>query len=87
MSLVARFNGGNNAGHTVVAGGKKYAFHLLPSGMLYENTINVIGNGKQENEGEEKKDLNSFLQLLILKLMITIIIIIRIIMHDSFRKD
>lgn len=40
-----RFNGGNNAGHTIVAGNKKYAFHLLPSGMLYPQTKNILGNG------------------------------------------
>lgn len=43
--IVARFNGGANAGHTLVVDGKKYAFHLLPCGMLYQDTINVIGNG------------------------------------------
>jgi len=32
-------------GHSIVANGKKYAFHLLPSGMLYQNVINLIGNG------------------------------------------
>jgi len=41
----ARFNGGANAGHTIVANGIKYPFHLLPCGILYENTINVLGNG------------------------------------------
>lgn len=40
-----RFNGGNNAGHTIVANGKKFAFHLLPSGILYGNVKNVLGNG------------------------------------------
>lgn len=43
--LICRFNGGSNAGHTLVVDGKKYAFHLLPCGMLYKNKINVIGNG------------------------------------------
>jgi adenylosuccinate synthase len=43
--ICARFNGGNNAGHTVIANGKKYAFHILPSGILSEKTINVLGNG------------------------------------------
>lgn len=41
----ARFNGGANAGHTIVANGKKYPFHLLPCGILYEHTKNVLGNG------------------------------------------
>lgn len=40
-----RCTGGNNAGHTVEVDGKKYAFHLLPSGVISKNTIAVIGNG------------------------------------------
>lgn len=40
-----RFHGGNNAGHTVVVNGKKYPFHLIPSGILNQNTKGVIGNG------------------------------------------
>ena len=43
--VTARFNGGNNAGHTVVVGDKKYAFHLLPCGLVYPHTINLLGNG------------------------------------------
>jgi adenylosuccinate synthase len=43
--IVVRGQGGNNAGHTVVVGDKKYALHLIPSGILYKDTINVIGNG------------------------------------------
>jgi len=42
---VARYNGGANAGHTVVADGHKYAFHLLPCGILYPQCKNVLGNG------------------------------------------
>lgn len=44
-NIVGRFNGGANAGHTLVVDGKKFAFHLLPCGMLYPNCVNVIGNG------------------------------------------
>ena len=44
-SIVARFNGGANAGHTLVVDGKKFAFHLLPCGLLYPKVMNVIGNG------------------------------------------
>ena len=40
-----RFNGGANAGHTVVADGHKYAFHLLPCGILYPTCKNILGNG------------------------------------------
>lgn len=43
--LVARCQGGNNAGHTVVANGQKYAFHLLPSGLVHANVKAVLGNG------------------------------------------
>ena len=42
---VVKFNGGNNAGHTVVIGDEKYALHLLPSGILSPNVVPVIGNG------------------------------------------
>lgn len=43
--MVVRGQGGNNAGHTVVIGDKKYALHLIPSGVLNEGAVNVIGNG------------------------------------------
>lgn len=43
--VVVRGQGGNNAGHTVVVEDKKYALHLIPSGILYKDTINIIGNG------------------------------------------
>lgn len=43
--IIARFNGGANAGHTLVVDGKKFAFHLLPCGMLYPGKTNIIGNG------------------------------------------
>src|SRR3954447_20958285 len=42
---VVKFNGGNNAGHTVVIDGEKYALHLLPSGILTPGVVPVIGNG------------------------------------------
>lgn len=42
---VVRATGGSNAGHTVVSGGKTYKLHLIPSGILYPQTINIIGNG------------------------------------------
>lgn len=45
IDYVVKFNGGNNAGHTVVIGGEKYALHLLPSGILSPGVIPVIGNG------------------------------------------
>ncbi len=43
--FAVRFNGGNNAGHTIIVDGKKYPFHLIPSGILQPKTIAVIANG------------------------------------------
>ncbi|MBP1932312.1 adenylosuccinate synthase [Ammoniphilus resinae] len=43
--VVARYQGGNNAGHTIVFNGKKYKLHLIPSGIFYKDKICVIGNG------------------------------------------
>ena len=42
---IVRFQGGNNAGHTLVVDGKQYIFHIIPSGILYEDKICMIGNG------------------------------------------
>ena len=43
--IVARFNGGANAGHTLVVNGRKHALHLVPCGILIPGKLNVIGNG------------------------------------------
>ena len=45
VDYVVKFNGGNNAGHTVVVGDEKYALHLLPSGILSSGVVPVIANG------------------------------------------
>jgi adenylosuccinate synthase len=45
IDYVVKFNGGNNAGHTVVIGSEKYALHLLPSGILTEGVTPIISNG------------------------------------------
>src|SRR5258708_7112478 len=45
VDYVVRYQGGNNAGHTVVIGDESYALHLLPSGVLSEHATPVIGNG------------------------------------------
>ncbi|MEO6200257.1 MAG: adenylosuccinate synthase [Cryobacterium sp.] len=45
VDYVVKFNGGNNAGHTVVVGDEKYALHLLPSGILSPGVVPVIANG------------------------------------------
>jgi len=45
FSIVARYQGGHNAGHTVYANGRKFVLRLLPSGILHEGIVCVIGNG------------------------------------------
>ena len=67
VDYVVKFNGGNNAGHTVVIGSEKYALHLLPSGILTPGVIPVIGNGVvvdltvlfQEIEGLEARGVDT----------------------------
>src|ERR1700749_3632589 len=44
-TTIVRYQGGNNAGHTIVRGGETFAFHLIPSGILHEDKYCVIGNG------------------------------------------
>ncbi len=58
--FVVRFQGGSNAGHTIVTGGKKYVFHTIPSGIMYPNSICLIGAGvliDPESVMEEIKSL------------------------------
>jgi len=43
--VVARYQGGSNAGHTVIVGEEKYVLHLIPSGILHSGKVNVVGNG------------------------------------------
>ncbi|HNJ05372.1 MAG TPA: adenylosuccinate synthase, partial [Leptospiraceae bacterium] len=45
IDFIVRYQGGANAGHTVVVDGETYIFHLIPSGILYPNAVCVIGNG------------------------------------------
>lgn len=44
-NIIARFQGGPNAGHTLIFDGKKHVLHTIPSGIFRENTLNVVGNG------------------------------------------
>lgn len=44
-NIIARFSGGNNAGHTIQFGGETYKLHLVPSGIFYEDKISLVGNG------------------------------------------
>ena len=43
--IVARFQGGSNAGHTIIINGEKSVLHLIPSGIFRDNCSNLIGNG------------------------------------------
>ncbi|XP_049560893.1 adenylosuccinate synthetase isozyme 1 isoform X1 [Orcinus orca] len=72
--IISRFQGGNNAGHTVVVDGKEYDFHLLPSGIINTKAMSFIGNGVvvhlpglfEEAEKNEKKGLKDWEKRLIL---------------------
>lgn len=65
--VVVRAQGGNNAGHTVEAFGKVFKLHLIPSGILYKDKLNIIGNGVvidpesliQEIESLEKEGIST----------------------------
>ena len=57
--VVARSQGGNNAGHTIVIDGKKYKLHLLPSGILRNDIISIIGNGVVVNPDVLLKELDN----------------------------
>ena len=56
--IVTRYQGGANAGHTVKVNDKKYVFHLIPSGILYEDKICVLGNGVAIDLEELQKEIN-----------------------------
>ena len=43
--IIARFQGGPNAGHTLEFDGQKHVLHTIPSGIFHENTVNLVGNG------------------------------------------
>ena len=45
VQVVARYNGGHNAGHTVIVQGRKFVLHLIPSGILHEGMLCLMGNG------------------------------------------
>ena len=73
--IIARFQGGANAGHTIEIDGDKHILHLIPSGIFHESTINIIGNGviidpfilNRELEGLRKKNVEPQRNLLISK--------------------
>lgn len=67
MDIVVRYNGGNNAGHTIVDGDQSFKFHLIPSGIIYPHIIPVIGAGVvidpgvliEEMEGLEARGIDT----------------------------
>ncbi len=56
--VVVRFQGGNNAGHTIKFDGKKFALHLIPSGIFREEALNVLANGMVINPKAALKELD-----------------------------
>jgi adenylosuccinate synthase len=64
--LVVRYQGGNNAGHTIIVGDKKIVLHLIPSGILHDHCVSIVGHGvvfdprafKEELEDVEKGGVN-----------------------------
>jgi adenylosuccinate synthase len=56
--VVARYQGGNNAGHTILINGRKYKLHLIPSGIFYKDKICVIGNGMVINPAALIEEIN-----------------------------
>ena len=60
--IVVRFQGGNNAGHTIINEYGKFALHMLPSGVFYGHTVNIIGNGVALNIDALVKELNAIVE-------------------------
>ena len=66
FDVVARYQGGNNAGHTVIIGDEKFVLHLIPSGILRPEKVCVVGNGVVVDPGamlEEIEELRTRLGL------------------------
>ena len=58
--IVVRYQGGANAGHTIINGYGKFALHSLPSGVFHKHITNVIGNGVALSPLDIRKELESF---------------------------
>ncbi len=58
-NIIARFQGGPNAGHTLVFNGKKHVLHTIPSGIFHKDTINIVGNGVVIDPVIFKKELDN----------------------------
>nr|WP_315104727.1 adenylosuccinate synthase [uncultured Catonella sp.] len=60
--IIVRFQGGSNAGHTIINNYGKFALHLLPSGVFYDHTTSIIGNGVALNIPYLIKEINSLVE-------------------------
>ena len=60
--IIVRFQGGSNAGHTIINNYGKFALHLLPSGVFYDHTTSIIGNGVALNIPYLIKEINSLIE-------------------------
>lgn len=60
--IIVRFQGGSNAGHTIINNYGKFALHLLPSGVFYDHTTSIIGNGVALNIPYLVKEINSLIE-------------------------
>ena len=60
--IIVRFQGGSNAGHTIINNYGKFALHLLPSGVFYQHTTSIIGNGVAINIPYLLKEINSIVE-------------------------
>lgn len=60
--IIIRFQGGSNAGHTIINNYGKFALHLLPSGVFYDHTISIIGNGVALNIPYLIKEINDIVE-------------------------
>ena len=60
--IIARFQGGPNAGHTLIFDGHKHVLHTIPSGIFHENAVNVVGNGVVIDPVIFKKELDNLSQ-------------------------
>lgn len=60
VAVVARYNGANNAGHTLYANGQEFDVHALPSGILHAHLVNVIGNGVLVNPLDTLEEIEGF---------------------------
>ncbi|MDD5993790.1 MAG: adenylosuccinate synthase [Clostridiales bacterium] len=60
--IIVRFQGGSNAGHTIVNDYGKFALHILPSGVFYDHTISIIGNGVALNIPDLFREINEIVK-------------------------